>query len=113
MTSQFWEDLKSESSNPEFARAYAAESIRIATIDAVVNALNDALATEGMSKASLARAAGMKAAAVRRLLSSATVNPTISTVTELAAALGMRLTLEPMSKQERTAITVPMRRVAA
>ncbi len=113
MLSQFWDDLKSDTSDPEFARAYAAESVRIATIDSVVNALNDAVAVEGLSKASLARAAGMKSAVVRRLLSSTTVNPTISTVAELAAALGMRLTLEPMSKQERAAITVPMRRVAA
>lgn len=113
MPSQFWEDLKSDTSDPEFARAYAVESVRIATIDAVMNTLNDALIAEGMSKASLARATGMKAPVVRRLLSSATVNPTIGTVAGLAAALGMRLTFEPMSKQQRAEITTPMLGAAA
>jgi DNA-binding phage protein len=113
MTEQFWSDLESDLRDPEYARAYAAESIRIATIDAVVNILNDAAATQGLSKAGLARATGMSAAAVRRLLSAPNVNPTVGTVAELAAALGLRLTLEPMTADERAAVTEPMRSSAA
>jgi DNA-binding phage protein len=46
---------------------------------------------------------------VRRLLSAQAVNPTLATVAEVAAALGMKVTLEPMSKEERKRITEPMR----
>lgn len=113
MTEQFWSDLESDLEDPEYARAYAAESARIATIDAIVNALNDAAATQGLSKAGLARATGMSAAAVRRLLSAPSVNPTIGTVAELAGALGLRLTLEPLTAAERASITEPMRSPAA
>jgi DNA-binding phage protein len=113
MTTDFWNDLESKMADAEFAREYASESIRIATIDAVVNAFNEAAETEGLTKAGLARAAGMNPAVVRRLLSASSVNPTLSTVTEVAAALGLRVTLQPMSPEERASITEPMRRSAA
>jgi DNA-binding phage protein len=94
--------------DPEFARHYAAESARIAVIDAVVNELDELREKAGLSKAQLARAIGSEPSAVRRLLSAQTVNPTLGTVAELAAALGMKVTLEPMSNDERKRITEPM-----
>jgi DNA-binding phage protein len=94
--------------DPEFARHYAAESARIAAIDAVVNELDQLRVAAGLSKAQLARAIGSEPSAVRRLLSAQTVNPTLGTVAELAAALGMRVALEPMSDEERKRITEPM-----
>jgi ribosome-binding protein aMBF1 (putative translation factor) len=42
--------------DPEFLREYVIESMRIATIDKVVNAIDDARKGAGLSKAELARA---------------------------------------------------------
>lgn len=108
MTNQFWEDLQSEMQDPEFARAYATESIRIATIDALVNELDVLRENANLSKAQLARAIGADPSVVRRLLSSTSVNPTLGTLAEVAAALGMKVTLAPMNPQERKQITAPM-----
>ena len=109
MASQFWQDLQSDMRDPEYARAYAAESIRIATIDALVNDLDALRETAGLSKAQLARAIGSDPSVVRRLLSSSSPNPTLGTITEVAAVLGMKVTLAPMNKEERAQITVPLR----
>lgn len=95
-------------SDPERARAFAAESARIAAIDAVVNRLGQACAESNLNKAQLARAIGAQPSVVRRLLSSRSVNPTLSTIAELAAALGLKVTLEPMTDDERANITEPM-----
>jgi DNA-binding phage protein len=113
MPGAFWDDVAEDVKDPEFARAYASEAIRVRTIDSLVNALNEAAASEGVSKSEIARAAGMQAAAVRRLLTATTVNPTVSTLVEVAATLGFRVTLEKMTKAERLEITEPMRTAAA
>ncbi|MFF1539117.1 helix-turn-helix domain-containing protein [Microbacterium sp. NPDC058269] len=108
MSSQFWQDLQTEMQDPEFARAYATESIRIATIDALVNELDSLREGASLSKAQLARAIGADPSVVRRLLSSSSVNPTLGTLAEVAAALGMKVTLAPMNQQEKKQITAPM-----
>ena len=41
--SVFWDDLASDLQDPQFLREYVAESIRIATIDRIVNELDAAL----------------------------------------------------------------------
>lgn len=99
--------------DPEFARSYAAETARITAIDAVVNQLDDAREASNLTKARLARAIGARPSAVRRLLSAQTVNPTLATVAELAAALWLKVTLTPMSAEERERITKPMLAVSA
>ena len=101
--------LEIEGSDAEFARAYAAESARIEAIDSVINALDAARGTERLSKAALARAIGSDPSSVRRLLSCDSANPTLGTVAEVAAALGMKVTLVPMSTEDRIRITEPMR----
>jgi transcriptional regulator with XRE-family HTH domain len=90
----FWDDLAGDLQDPAFARQYAIESARIATIDAVVNSLDDAREAEGLSKADLARAVGSNPAVIRRLFGSGRVNPTLGTLAEVAAALGLRITVE-------------------
>lgn len=90
----FWDDLVRDLEDPTFARQYAIESARIATIDAVVNFLDEARQAEGLSKADLARAVGSEPAVIRRLFGSGRVNPTLGTLAEVAAALGLRITLE-------------------
>jgi transcriptional regulator with XRE-family HTH domain len=106
--SAFWDDLARDLEDPEFLREYVVESMRIATIDEVVNAIDDAREAAGLSKAELARAIQKEPATIRRLLSSDSSNPTLGTLAEVAAALGLRITVEPMPKSERTEITEPL-----
>ncbi len=107
-SSQFWKDLAEDLKDPEFLREYVRESVRIATIDQLVNALDDAREAAGLSKAELARAISAEPAVVRRLFSAGHVNPTLGTLAEVAAALGMRITLEPLNKTDREKVTEPL-----
>ena len=104
----FWDDLARDLEDPGFLREYIAESVRIATIDQVVNAIDDAREAAGLSKAELARAIQKEPATIRRLLSSASANPTLGTLAEVAAALGLRITIEPLPRAERQQITEPL-----
>lgn len=112
-TKAFWDDLAADLTDPELRRHYILESERIAAIDRVINLLDEVRQQEGLSKAELARAVERKPEAVRRLLTSKSVNPQFSVIAELAAVLGYRVTLEPMSKQDRKHITEPLRNVPA
>lgn len=105
----FWDDLEKDLEDPEFLRAYVVESMRIATVDRVVDALDVAREEAGLSKAELARAIGASQPSIRRLFTGAHRNPTLGTVSEVAAALGLRVTLEPLPPGERAAVTVPLR----
>jgi len=98
--SVFWDDLARDLEDPEFLRAYVVESVRISTIDQVVNALNDAREATGLSKAD--------PAAIRRLFSAGQVNPTLGTLAEVAAALGMRITVEPLPIADRNQVTTSL-----
>lgn len=104
----FWEDLNRDLQDPEFLREYVVESMRISTIDAVVNAIDEAREAAGLSKAELARAIQKEPATIRRLLSSESSNPTLGTLAEVAAALGLRITVEPIPRAERGLITKPL-----
>jgi DNA-binding phage protein len=106
--SVFWDDLASDLEDPEFLREYVAESIRIATIDRIVNQLDTARASAGLTKAGLAHAISSEPATVRRLFSSSHVNPTLGTLAEVAAALGMRVVLEPLDAKDQEQITRPL-----
>jgi transcriptional regulator with XRE-family HTH domain len=106
--SAFWDDLAHDLKNPEFLREYIVESMRIATIDTVVNALNEAREAAGLSKADLARAISAEPATIRRLFASSSPNPTLGTLAEVAAAVGMRITVEPLPPAERVKITRPL-----
>jgi len=105
----FWDDLAEDLRDPEFLRTYIAESIRIETIDRLVNELDRVRAASHLSKADLARAISAEPAVVRRLLSPNHRNPTIGTLVEVAAALGLRVTLEPLPEGERQEITGTLR----
>ena len=73
----------------EYREALAAARERIAAVDAVVRALDDRRRALGLSKADLARQAGMRPEVVRRLLGAGTANPTLSTVVSLASAMSL------------------------
>lgn len=106
--SLFWDDLARDIRDPEFLREFIGESVRIAATDMIVNSLDDAREAAGLSKAALARAINVNPAVVRRLFSSGHANPTLGTLAEVAAALGMRVTLEPLPPEEREAVTDPL-----
>jgi transcriptional regulator with XRE-family HTH domain len=106
--SVFWDDLARDLEDPEFLREYIVESMRIATIDDLVSSLDRAREASGMTKADLARAISVEPAVVRRLFSGSHLNPTIGTVAEVAAALGMRITMERLPAAERKAVTDPL-----
>jgi DNA-binding phage protein len=108
MTSVFWDDLAKDVQDPEFVREYIVESARIATIDAVINSLDRARVSAGLSKAALARAIGAEPATVRRLFSTSGANPTLGTLAEVATALGLRITVEPLPERERQQVTAPL-----
>jgi DNA-binding phage protein len=105
----FWDDLARDMEDPAFLRDYITESVRIATVDAIINALDDARVSAGLSKAEVARAIGSEPATVRRLFSSGNANPTLGTLAEVAAALGLRISVEPLPAAEREAVTKPLR----
>ncbi len=104
----FWDDLAHDLQDPEFLRDYVVESIRIATIDLVVNALDDARESAGLSKADLARAINTEPATIRRLFASGQVNPTLGTLAEVAATFGLQITIEPLPDHEREQVTEPL-----
>jgi transcriptional regulator with XRE-family HTH domain len=108
--SQFWDDFVDDLRDPELLRAYIVESVRIETIDRLINSLDDARQADALSKADLARSISETPSVVRRLLSSpGHRNPTIGTLAEIAAALGMRITLEPLPPEEQAKVTTPLR----
>jgi DNA-binding phage protein len=97
--SAFWEDLESDLQDEGFRREYLLETLRVQTIDSIVNALDEARVGLGWSKAQLARAVDAEPAVVRRLFS-AKGNPTLSTLAEIAGAVGLRISLEPLPHAE-------------
>ena len=106
--SAFRDDLAEDLKDPEFLREYVRESVRIQTIDQLMSVLDDAREAAGLSKAALARAVRTEPAVVRRLFSASRVNPTLGTLAEIAAVLGMRVTLEPLPPGEREYVTTPL-----
>jgi len=107
--SVFWDDLAGDIENPQFLREFIAESVRIATVDSVINALDAARVSEGLSKAELARAIGTEPATIRRLFTVGLANPTLGTLAAVAAALGLRIGIEPIPEAERDAVTRSLR----
>ncbi len=97
-----WDRLREDTlADPAAAREYASEMARIKAVDDIVNTLADAIDAAGVSRAEVARAIGADSSVLRRLLSASHRNPTVATVGEIAASLGLRLTLVPMNDAER------------
>ena len=99
--SAFYEDLENNLKNPEFAAAYHLEGLRIQMIDELINQLDEARALEGITKAELALAMQQEPANIRRFFTSKRRNPTISTLVDVALALGFKIKLEPIAQQNK------------
>ncbi|MHA7175301.1 helix-turn-helix domain-containing transcriptional regulator [Arthrobacter sp. Sr24] len=104
----FWDDLTEDLRDPVFLREFITESVRISAIDSLINSLDDARVAAGLSKAHLARAINMNPASMRRLFSGTVSNPTLATLAEVAAALGMRVTLEVLPEDVQSRVTRPL-----
>lgn len=104
----FWDDLARDLEDPEFLREYIVEFMRIATIDSIINGLDEAREAAGLSKAELARAIQAEPATIRRLFSSDRANPTLGTLAEVGAALGFRIALEPIAEDDQGYVTRPL-----
>jgi DNA-binding XRE family transcriptional regulator len=97
----FWEDLNRDLGDGRFRHYYDLASHRIAAVDALVNDLDARRVACGLSKAELARAVDKSPEAIRRLLTVENPNPTLGTFVELAAVLGLKISMEPMADEER------------
>jgi ribosome-binding protein aMBF1 (putative translation factor) len=107
--STFWDDHARNMEDSEYRHHFVLQSARIAAIDELVNRLDELRVAQGMSKATLARAIERDPASVRRLLTAQQINPTLSMVADLAAALGYRLSLEPLDDDARAEVTETLR----
>ena len=101
-SSQFWDDFDAEMRDPEFREEFLRHHARTLTVDRIVNTLEERRESLGVSKADLARHLHGSPPAVRRLLTATNPNPTLATLVDVAAALGLRLTLEPIPTKEAT-----------
>jgi len=107
--SAFWDDHAGDLGDSEYRHQFVLETARIQAVDALINKLDELREVEGLSKADLARAIDREPAAVRRLLTAQQVNPTVALVADVAAALGFRLTLEPLDDKARAEVTERLR----
>jgi hypothetical protein len=105
--SVFWDELENELEDPAFRRQFVLERNRVETVDRVMNLVIDALEESGLSRADVARAIGSHSSAVRRLLNldGGPVNPTLGTLSDVAAVLGFQVELVPMKPETRQDVT--------
>jgi DNA-binding phage protein len=88
--------------DPNYREAYEEARERIAQIDSVISALDARREELQLTKAELARRAGVKPEAIRRLFSAEHPNPTLSTLVALAGALDLELRPTPRSNVRTT-----------
>lgn len=98
----------------EYQEALDKARARISTIDGVMHALDDHRKALGLSKAELARRAGMRPEVVRRLLGGGPANPTLATVVSLACALSLeiKVTAPAAASDRRSGASETRRRTA-
>lgn len=89
--------------NPEYERAYKEAAATVRAIDKLVRSIDVRREERGLSKAELARQAGLPPEAVRRLFTMRSPNPTATTLVALARALELDLIAEPRTKRARKA----------
>ena len=100
--------FEKQRADPEYERAYKEAAATVRAIDDLVRSIDSRREALGLSKAELARRAGLPPEAVRRLFTMRSPNPTASTLVALARAMDLDLVAEP-----RTKPTGQARKVAA
>lgn len=96
----------------EYRQALDAARARIAAVDSVVRALDERRKDLGLSKAELARQAGMRPEVVRRILGAGPANPTLATVISLASAMSMDVTISVPVDRRQSGASGTRRRTA-
>jgi len=81
--------------DPEYRQAYEEARERIEQIDLVIRAFDARREELHLTKAELARRAGVKPEAIRRLFSAEKPNPTLTTLVALAGALDLEIRPTP------------------
>lgn len=89
--------LEGRLDDSEYRQAFDEASERIARIDSVIQTLDARREELGLTKAEVARRAGVKPEAIRRLFSAEMPNPTLSTLVAIAGALDLELRPTPRS----------------
>jgi DNA-binding phage protein len=87
----------------EFAADYQEARQGIDSVDAFMRSLEQVRATAGVSKAELAKLTGTQPAAMRRLLTTDSPNPTLGTVMSILKSLGYGLALVPRRPKAKPA----------
>ena len=77
--------------SPEFRDRYARTRRSIDTMQEVIRLIDEQRQQAGLSKAELARRVGANPAAMRRLLTSGSGNPTLKTLLDVLDVLGIEL----------------------
>src|SRR5580698_5593466 len=98
--------------SPEYRRALDTARARIAAVDGLVRALDERRRDLGLSKAELARQAGMRPEVVRRILGAGQANPTLSTVVSLASAMSLDITIRGRADHKPSGAPETPRRTA-
>ncbi len=102
--------------DPEYRQAYEEARERIEQIDSVIRILDARREELHLTKAELARRAGVKPEAIRRLFSAERPNPTLTTLVALARALELEIMPTPCrgasTTQARSAASGTRRRNA-
>lgn len=81
--------------DPEYRQAYEEARERIEQIDSVIRVMDARREELQLTKAELARRAGVKPEAIRRLFSAERPNPTLTTLVALAGALELEILPTP------------------
>ena len=102
--------------DPEYRQAYEDARRRIEQIDSVIRDFDARREELHLTKAELARRAGVKPEAIRRLFSAEQPNPTLTTLVALAGVLDLEILLTPRrgasTTQARSAASGTRRRSA-
>lgn len=93
--------FEKERTDPEYEHAYQDAAATVRAIDELVRSIDERREARGLSKAELARRAGLPPEAVRRLFTMRSPNPTATTLVALASALELDLVAEPRMKPAR------------
>ena len=88
-----------------FADVVESELAEIRVFDDVVNVILERLSELGWTREELATRAELNAASLRRLLTSASPNPTFATMMSIAEALGLRIEIREQASVEQILAT--------
>jgi DNA-binding phage protein len=97
-----WERLRAELlADPENREIYDRTLREAIVLRAILQQVEEARESAGLSKAELAQRVGMNPASLRRLLTSETGNPTFKTMLSVFDALGLEVTLKSTKSSKR------------